>query len=72
MGHSALVQWDGVNRRWKTSKPVCGREVEREQISLLLENSSLQEKLSSQGLNFVRKNYSWEKHGKQLEEILCS
>lgn len=43
----------------------------QEQISLLLENPLLQQKLSSQGLNFIRKSYSWERHGKQLEEILC-
>ncbi|MEM6963704.1 MAG: glycosyltransferase [Bacteroidota bacterium] len=43
----------------------------QEQISLLLTDPTLRQKLSTQGLDFVRKNYSWEKHGKQLEEILC-
>ena len=43
----------------------------QEQISLLLENVSLQQQLSEQGLQFIQKNFSWEKYGQQLEQILC-
>ena len=43
-----------------------------EQISLLLENSKLQAQLSANALQFVRKNYSWEKCGEQLEKIFVS
>ena len=43
----------------------------QEQISLLLENESLREELSKKGLHFIQKNFSWEKYGQQLEEILC-
>jgi len=42
----------------------------QEQISLLLENASLRQQLSKNGLDFVQKNFSWEKYGKQLEQIL--
>ena len=42
------------------------------QISLLLENKELQEKLSEKGLSYIRKQFSWEKCGEQLEEIISS
>lgn len=43
----------------------------QEQISLLIENVSLRQQLSKNGLEFIKKNFSWEKYGKQLEQILC-
>ncbi len=43
----------------------------QEQISLLLENDGFREQLSKNGLDFIQKNFSWEKYGKQLERILC-
>lgn len=43
----------------------------QEQISLLLESAEIRQKLSEHGLQFIRKNYSWEKYGEQLEEIIC-
>ena len=43
----------------------------QEQISLLLNEPDLQKRLSENGLRFVRENFSWEKYGQQLEEIIC-
>ncbi len=43
----------------------------QEQISLLLQNEKLQQQLSENGLRFVREHFSWEKYGKQLEQIIC-
>jgi sugar transferase (PEP-CTERM/EpsH1 system associated) len=42
----------------------------QEQISLLLKNEELQQKLSANGLNWIRSNFSWEKYGKQLEDLI--
>ncbi|MFK8006805.1 MAG: glycosyltransferase [Saprospiraceae bacterium] len=42
----------------------------QEQISLLLNNKQLQQKLSANGLNWIRSNFSWEKYGKQLEDLI--
>ena len=42
----------------------------QEQISLLLKNAALQQKLSQNGLEWVRSNFSWEKYGKQLEDLI--
>ena len=42
----------------------------QEQISLLLRNEELQQKLSTNGLNLIRNNFSWEKYGKQLEDLI--
>ena len=39
-------------------------------IITLLHNGKLREDLSENGYLFVKENYSWEKHGDQLEEIL--
>jgi len=44
----------------------------QEQISLLLQNNELQNQLSRNALGFIKKNYSWEKRGEQLNQILCS
>lgn len=44
----------------------------QEQISLLLKNPELQKKLSAEGLALVRKKFSWQKYGKQLEDIFVS
>jgi len=43
----------------------------QEQISLLLENAELRNKLSENALHFIQNNFSWEKYGEQLEHILC-
>ena len=42
----------------------------QEQISLLLKNEELQQKLSQNGLEWIRNNFSWEKYGKQLENLI--
>jgi sugar transferase (PEP-CTERM/EpsH1 system associated) len=42
----------------------------QEQISLLLKNEALQQKLSRNGLDWIRSNFSWEKYGKQLEDLI--
>ncbi len=42
----------------------------QEQISLLLKNKDLQKKLSRNGLDWIRNNFSWEKYGKQLEDLI--
>ncbi len=42
----------------------------QEQISLLLKSEELQQKLSRNGLEWIRSNFSWEKYGKQLEDLI--
>ena len=42
----------------------------QEQISLLLKNKAIQQKLSRNGLDWIRNNFSWEKYGKQLEDLI--
>ncbi|MDC3210151.1 glycosyltransferase [Saprospiraceae bacterium] len=42
----------------------------QEQISLLLTDEELQKKLSKNGLDWIRNNFSWEKYGKQLEDLI--
>lgn len=42
----------------------------QEQISLLLKNKELQQKLSQNGLDWIRSNFSWEKYGQQLEDLI--
>lgn len=42
----------------------------QEQISLLLESEDLQRKLSRNGLTWIRNNFSWEKYGQQLEDLI--
>lgn len=42
----------------------------QEQISLLLKDEELQQKLSRNGLDWIRNNFSWEKYGKQLEGLI--
>jgi len=44
----------------------------QEQISLLLDNKALQLKLSENGLKWIRNNFSWEKYGKQLEDLIVN
>lgn len=42
----------------------------QEQISLLLHNEKLQRTLSQNGLDWIRNNFSWEKYGKQLNDLI--
>lgn len=42
----------------------------QEQISLLLNNEKLQKTLSQNGLEWIRNNFSWEKYGKQLNDLI--
>lgn len=42
----------------------------QEQISLLLKNKALQQNLSTNGLHWIRSNFSWEKYGKQLDDLI--